>query len=278
MKKKIWIIIGIVGIILFTSGGILLLKSNHKEKEPDLPVVEQKPGEEKPPVEEIKEEPISLELAENLYQIVYGNLFCGMVYRDYYQYDLVTPDTLSNETKNEIVIQNLNLNKDKLQVGEEKNGNPVFLLEDILKMKNQILGEDTSFELNIGHSCMEKFEELEEGKYFFETHCGGICTPVMSTKFSKTVKIKDKIILEQLVTFNRNGEHLSEDEYTNYYYQDYKHTILLGQKKFKDGMDYFENAHLIDWNYYQDKAGQYRFTYQINDDGTYTFLQMERIK
>jgi len=50
MKNKIWIIIGIVGIILLTSGGVLLITSNHQEKEPDIPPVVQPdtPNEEKP--------------------------------------------------------------------------------------------------------------------------------------------------------------------------------------------------------------------------------------
>jgi len=63
-----------------------------------------------------------------------------------------------------------------------------------------------------------------------------------------------------------------------YYYQDYNRTILVGQKEFASGEDFVFTSDKIDWDYYQDKAGQYRFTYQINDDGTYTFLQMERIK
>jgi len=125
---------------------------------------------------------------------------------------------------------------------------------------------------------MSGFQRLEDDKYWVEAHCGPICSPSMSTKFVKTVRKGDKIYLDQLAVFNRGGEHEAEDEFTAYYYQDYDRTILLGKNEFNDSFLYFSNVGIIDWNYYQDKAGQYRFTYQVNDDGTYTFLQMERIK
>ena len=279
MKKKVWIIIGIVGIILFTCGGVMLFQSNHKEKEIDTPVTKPDPSIENPSVEEEKEESISLELAEELYKMLHGDFFCGAVYMPYYQYDIVTPNIISNNDKNKIVIRNLFRNREKLQVGTTQgDGNPIFTREQIWNMKNQIFGENTSFELNIGRLCMEKFEVLEDDKYSFETHCGGICFPSMATKFVKTVKKGDKIYLDQLVVFVKSGEYQTEEANTAYYYQDYNRTILLGQKEFLDETDYFQNSYRIDWNDYQDKAGQYRFTYQINEDGTYTFLQMERIK
>ena len=119
MKKKVWILIGVIGIILFTSGGVLFFKSNQKEKEPNVPAG--KPDNPiAPPVEEIKEEPVSLELAENLYQMLDGYAITDMFFNDYYQYDLVTPDIITNEDKNKMVIRNLLHYQDVLKDDENQ--------------------------------------------------------------------------------------------------------------------------------------------------------------
>jgi len=180
MKNKIWIIIGIVGIILLTSGGVLLLTSNHKDKEPDLPVIEQKPGDEKPPVEEkhpveeIKEEPISLELAEELYHMVYDKDWCGFVFESYYQYNLTTADSITNKDKNRIVILNLIKKRKESLVSEEYRNNRVFTLDEILN-NNKLFVE------------LKKYKQKLEGKCSkcsYKMICGGCRASAVALKNS----------------------------------------------------------------------------------------------
>lgn len=38
------------------------------------------------------------------------------------------------------------------------------------------------------------------------------------------------------------------------------------------------NSDKLDWNQYENQASIYQYTYQDNNDGTYTFIQIEKIK
>jgi len=49
----------------------------------------------------------------------------------------------------------------------------------------------------------------------------------------------------------------------------------LGEKDFNSSEDYYKYVTI---DSFKNQGSIYRYTYQVNEDGTYTFLQIENIK
>lgn len=283
MKKLkiiiIVLIVIIIGLGTFITVNKFLLEDNSKNKEGNpsstnrpIPSESPKPTQREDIQEpEEKETEISMELAEELYNMIYEPMDCGSRLFSHYGSNRIVPDDFSNLEKNFIVV--MNLNKERVM-----DTNPKYTKEKIIETKNRIFGKDATFEIINEDSCYQ-FYLGEDGNYTVEWQCGGdMCSPLTHTKLSKAIQKGNKIYIDQLVIFSLTDESGERDENTSYYYQDYNRTKLLGKKKFIDSYDYMINSDKIDWNQYEKSASIYQYTYQVNEDGTYTFLQIEKIK
>lgn len=264
------ILIGFLVFILVDS----FLSENNKEKDKPIfsnnpissPMQNQEANE--PEEQEIE---ISMELAEKLYNMLYEPMDCGSRLFSHYGSDKIVPNDFSNLEKNFIVV--MNLNKERVL-----HQNPKYTKEEIIETKNRIFGKEATFEIINSNSCYH-FHLGEDGNYTIEWQCGGdMCSPLTLTKLSKAVQKGNKIYIDQMVIFSLTGESGESDENTAYYYQDYNRTKLLGKKEFIDSYDYMINSDKLDWNQYENQASIYQYTYQDNNDGTYTFIQIEKIK
>lgn len=270
------ILIGLLGFILVDN---FLLENNSKNQNKDSistnkPVSSENP---KPTSDEnindSKEEEIeiSMELAEQLYNMIYDSMDCGGRLFSHFGSDKITPDDFTNLEKNFIVVMNLNQER-------ETNDNTKYTKEKIIETKNRIFGNKTSFEIINDKSCHHFFLG-KDGNYTVEWQCGGdTCSSPVITEISKAVKVGNKVYIDQAVIFVSSGEYGHDDENTAYYYQDYNKTRLIGKNDFIDSYDYMVNSRKIDWEQYRNQAGIYRYTFQDNNDGTYTFIQIEKIK
>lgn len=219
------------------------------------------------PVEEPEKE-FSMKKAEELYDMIYDYYGCGIRSYKHYGWDKVLASDFTNKEKNALVIQYLYRNEkevgyDDMQFHIHKK----FTKEQIIKAKNIIFGEDISFEI-IKTDGMDsyQFQLVEDGNYV-AIGWSDTCTGYDSSKLIKAVKKGDKVYIDQAIIF---GEPSDDYVYINYY-QDYERT-----KQFYRVLN--ESNSQIDVVDYLDKASIYRYTYQDNKDGTYTFLQMERVK
>ncbi len=284
IEKNIKIAIVVLSIILIGFLGFILvdnfLLENNSENQNKDPISTNKPVSSegpKPTSDENIYEPeedeieISMEMAEELYNMLYDPMDCGSSLFSHYGSGKIVPDDFSNLEKNFIVVMNLNKERDM-------HTNPKYTKEKIIETKNRIFGKETSFEIINEQNC-HYFYLGEDGNYTVGWECGGdMCNPLTLTKLSKAVQKGNKIYIDQMVIFGLTGEYGTSDENTAYYYQDYNRTKLLGKKEFIDSYDYMINFGKIDWNQYESQASIYQYTYQDNGDGTYTFMQIEKIK
>lgn len=276
------LIIVIVGLSGFIAVDKFLLEDNSKNKTENpsstnkpIPLESPKPtqGEDiqEPGEEEVE---ISMELAEKLYRMVYDDLECGFNLFSYYKYNKITPDTFSNEFKNTVVARRLyERDADKINNNQKE---PIYTNNEILQMKNSIFGENTSFEIVNKKDCGE-FQKLEDDNYKINIGCGNMCTQTAILKISKASKNKSIVRIDQKVIFEDSKNHINDAGMTSYYYQNADRTILLGKRDFLNSMDYLDNYNNIDWNQYENQASVYRYTFQDNSDGTFTFLQIEKL-
>ena len=267
------IVLGLVGYIVWDK----VLRDVAEDKPPvstiePTPTIDVTPDMTPSPEEEEVE--ISLELAEQLYNMIYDWEECGSGLFEYYQYDKVLANDFSNEYKNHIV--KMNLYSSNYKDGTTSNGDPIYTLTTIMNVKNRVLGFDTSFELIASSGC-KNLNSIGDNQYTLDYSCGGrMCSPSVRTKFERTIQKDDKIYLIQLVLFEQS-ENL-ESGYTSFYYQDYNHSNLIATEEFADFDDYLVKYDQFDWSKYENNAGIYQYTFQTNTDGTYMFLQLERLR
>ena len=267
------IVLGLVGYIVWDK-----VLRDVAEEEPPVSTIEPTPTidvtPDMTPSPEEEEVEISLELAEQLYNMIYDWEECGSGLFEYYQYDKILANDFSNEYKNHIV--KMNLYSSNYKDGTTSNGDPIYTLTTIMNVKNRVLGFDTSFELIASSGC-KNLNSIGDNQYTLDYSCGGrMCSPSVRTKFERTIQKGDKIYLTQLVLFEQS-ENL-ESGYTSFYYQDYNHSNLIATEEFTDFDDYLVKYDQFDWSKYENNAGIYQYTFQINTDGTYTFLQLERLR
>lgn len=276
-EKNIKIAIVVLTIVLIGFLGFILvdnfLSENNKEKDKPIssnnPISSESPKQDKeikePEEEEIE---ISMELAKTIYNKFYDAEDCGTRFSKYYKYDKVTADDLTNEDKTYIVSLNIAKRMDE----------HIFLEEEILKTKNQLLGENTTFEITNSKEC-KNFFKLNDGTYDLNRYCsGGMCTPDEITNIKKATKKGNIISIDQKVIFKNDQNHDSGTGLTSYYYQDANQTILLEKRDYIDFDQYLEQYNKINWEKYENQVSVYRYTYRDNEDDTYTFIQMEKIK
>lgn len=267
------IVLGLVGYIVWDK----VLRDVEEDKPPvstiePTPTIDVTPDMTPSPEEEEVE--ISLELAEQLYNMIYDWEECGSGLFEYYQYDKVLANDFSNEYKNHIV--KMNLYSSNYKDGTTSNGDPIYTLTTIMNVKNHVLGFDASFELIASSGC-KNLNSIGDNQYTLDYSCGGrMCSPSVRTKFGRIFQKGDKIYLNQFVLFEQK-ENLSSG-YISSYYQDYNHLNLIATEEFDNFDDYLEKYDQFDWSKYENNAGIYQYTFQINTDGTYTFVQLERIR
>ncbi len=121
------------------------------------------------------------------------------------------------------------------------------------------------------------FKTIENGNYRISTECGNMCDATVITNNTKAVQKGDKIYITQDAAFFYSWTN-SDESMTAWYYPDYNHSTILYQKEFRDSEDYMLNVHTFDWNQYANQTSVYQYTFQVNNDGTYTFVQLERIR
>lgn len=280
-EKKLTIIIIvliviIVGLGTFIAVNKFLLEDNSKNKTENpsstnkpIPSESPKPTQSED-IQKTEEEEfeISMELATTIYNKFYDAEDCGTRFSKYYKYDEVTADDLTNEDKTYIISLNIAKRMDE----------HIFTEEEILKTKNQLLGENTTFEITNSKEC-KNFFKLNDGTYDLNRYCsGGMCTLDEITNIKKATKKGNTIIIDQNVIFKNDQNHNSSTGLTSYYYQDENQTILLEKRDYIDFDQYLEQYNKIDWEKYKNQVSVYRYTYQDNGDGTYMFIQMKKIK
>lgn len=273
LVKKLNVIMVLLTITILLTVGLVvkevfLSKDNPEEKgnisdNKTTPSETMKPTEEKPE-EEIE---ISKELTEELFNMIYDSMLCGNRLYSHFGNDKILPDDFSNLEKNYIVI--MNLAKERVPYS-----NPKYTKEQIIEMKNRVLGKDTSFEM-IDSGTFQQFYPEEDGMYTVNWLCGAdICMAENENEFIKSIQKGDKIYLDQEIIFTEYKQ-VDKDTDTVRYYEDYNKTKLLGEKNFNSSEDYYRYVTKDD---FKNQGSIYRYTYQVNNDGTYTFLQIERIK
>ncbi len=284
MEKKVEVRLKIIIIVLILViiglGGFITVDkfllendSKVKQKNPNStnkPVLSESPkptqGGDIPEPEE-KEIAISIDLAKTIYNKFYDAEDCGERFSKYYKYDKVTADDLTNEDKTYIISLNIAKRMDE----------HIFTEEEILKTKNQLLGENTTFEITNSKEC-KNFFKLNDGTYDLNRYCsGGMCTPSEITNIKRATKRGNIISIDQKVIFEKYQNHDNDDGMTSYYYQDVDQTILLEKRDYIDNDQYLEQYNKIDWEKYENQVSVYRYTYRDNEDDTYTFIQMEKI-
>lgn len=267
------IVLGLVGYIVWDK-----VLRDVAEEEPPVSTIEPTPTidvtPDMTPSPEEEEVEISLELAEQLYNMIYDWEECGSGLFEYYQYNKILANDFSNEYKNHIVI--MNLYSSGYNDGTANNGDAIYTLTTIMNVKNRVLGFDTSFELIASSGC-KNLNPIGDNQYTLDYSCGGrMCSPLVRTKFGRIFQKGDKIYLTQLVLFEQSKN--LESGYTSFYYQDYNHSNLIATEEFVDFDDYLVKYDQFDWSKYENNAGIYQYTFQINTDGTYTFVQLERLR
>lgn len=227
----------------------------------ESPVVTESPL----PIEE-EEKEISMELAEELFEMIRIS-YCGTGFYSHYGKEKLLANDFTNEQKNAIVI--INLNEKKQAIGKTSDGNPKYTKEQIMNVKNQIFGKDTSFQITEEKTCYQFYID-KDGNYIAQINgCADIC---MASELHKTIsatQIDNKISFEQAIIFI---DYVYEkNETVTMYYGDWEKTNLL----YKEDSS---STSSINFEKYQDQTSIYRYTYQDNSDGTYTFLEMKKIK
>lgn len=96
-------------------------------------------------------------------------------------------------------------------------------------------------------------------------------------KITKAVQRSNVIYIDQKVVFEGLSLNESDEGGFIHYYKDYSREIELGQSAYTNYDDYVQQQSNFDWNLYEDIANTYRYTYRENGDGTYTFIQIEKI-
>lgn len=267
------IVLGLVGYIVWDK----VLRDVEEDKPPvstiePTPTIDVTPDMTPSPEEEEVE--VSLELADELIDMIYDDINCGSELFSYYRCDLVTSDTFSDYFKSVIIAQYL-YNRDSEEI---MNGtkDPVYSAEEIYAVKDQIFGSNASYDIVLTNGCGE-FKTIENGNYRISTECGNMCGATVITNNTKAVQKGDKIYITQDAAFFYSWTN-SDESMTAWYYPDYNHSTILYQKEFRDSEDYMLNVHTFDWNQYANQTSVYQYTFQVNANGTYTFVQLERLK
>ena len=275
--KKLKVINALLVIMVLALGGVVIkeifLKDSLEEKN-NITDKRQNPSESSKPTQENdikkKEEEeikISKELIEELFNMVYDSMYCGNRLYSHFGSKKITPDDFSNLEKNYIVI--MNLAKEK-----EPNSNPKYTKEQIIEVKNHVLGKNTSFEM-LDNGDYQQFYPEKDGEYSVDWSCGAdICMSENENEFIKGIQKGNKIYLDQEIIFTEYTQK-NEELDTVKYYKDYNKTQLLGEKDFNSSEDYYKYVTI---DSFKNQGSIYRYTYQVNEDGTYTFLQIENIK
>lgn len=262
--KKIITNLLILGMMLIVSISSILLGyvigKDHNMKKQTVPIT--------------KEELLGEKGADKLYHLLYDDADCGASVITYYQYGKVIPDMMKEEDKNRIVVRNL-VSSGK-SIGKTEEGNYIYTEEEVNKIKNQILGSSTSFEIIDKEEC-SYLHKLEDGTYSVQTECEGkVCSSNMVTQFEKTERKGNKIYLNQMVVFKQETEQEVGVRLVEYF-SDYDKTNLIAKEALPSGTG-IHDKNSFDFDKYKDSVGKYQYTFEVNDDNTFTFLQLERIK
>lgn len=214
---------------------------------------------------------VSMYLADDLFRLLYWDQDYGKTLEPYYQYDIVYPSTFSMADKNSFVLYQLF----RFLPPDSNQSISKHTKEEILNLKNQILGVDTPFEIiSFDSLSCQQFYLDDTGNYEIEWECGDMQTPTYSPEIISAYQQEDIVTLEQKVVFFQSD--FDTDGIILSIYRDYDRTELLDQIHYSNSDEYLNAIFDISALDYQN-ASQYRFIFKKNDNETYQFLKFERI-